>query len=162
MAASILRPKRQFSSALDGGFRHLLQRWIFEANVAKIIRPSTFLNISLILSPTFRSDIVNSGISLFVLSDNKQRTPSLPISAILSNLPVPNRCKIKFKSQYGQYCPGVYNNTIGIRILWVVLKKLTEVSEFNDIILFITFNLADVTVRVLPIYFVSTRWPIFP
>ncbi len=111
IAASILRPNTATLRLCNtAASTTCCKRWIFEANVAKIIRPSTLRKMSWMLSPTRRSDIVKLGISLFVLSESKHRTPSLPISAIFVKLAgSPTGVKSNLKSPVCTICPfGVF------------------------------------------------------
>ena len=57
---------------------------MFDANVAKMIRPVQFLKILSTFCPTSLSLSVKSGTREFVESDIKQSTPSSPNLAILA------------------------------------------------------------------------------
>lgn len=127
IADSMLRPNtatfRPFATAAS---ITCCRRWMFDAKVAKMIRPSTFRKISSMLSPTLRSDIVKSGISLLVLSESRQSTPSFPISAILVKLAgSPTGVKSNLKSPVCTMFPCGVFTTIPYEsgMLWVVLKK---------------------------------------
>ena len=103
---------------------------MLEAKLAKMIRPSIFEKIFKIECPIVFSDLVNVGISAFVLSDKRHKTPSSPIRAILCKFAgSPTGVKSNLKSPVATIFPeGVFTtipNASGI--LWVVLKKLTEV-----------------------------------
>ena len=77
---AILRPVATAASAACCSLK------ILEAKEAKIIRPSIFSKIFKMEVPIIFSDLVNVGISAFVLSDNRHNTPSSPIRAILCKL----------------------------------------------------------------------------
>ena len=93
------------------------------------------------------SDFVKVGISAFVLSDSKQRTPSSPILAILCKLAgSPTGVKSNLKSPVATIFPeGVFTTTPRASgILCVVLKKLIAVFLKRMIVSsLISFNVAS-------------------
>lgn len=85
---------------------------MFDAKVAKIIRPLQLRKILSTFCPTSRSLNVKSGTSAFVESDNKHNTPSLPSSAIFAIFAgAPTGVKSNLKSPVWTILPSGVSTT---------------------------------------------------